>query len=150
VNGIEVLVTVGLVFWILLVLALLVALFYVVPAVRSARRQLAGYERLAAVLETRVGPLLDHAEKVADNAHYLSTALRSDIDGVGRALERTTESVDRIVEMTEERLSEINGLLQVVQEEAEDSFYSVAGLLRGLRGRRSRERLSRRRRRRLG
>ena len=45
---------------------------------------------------------------------------------------RAAESVERMVELTEDRVAEVNALLSVAIEEAEDTLVSTAGLLRGV------------------
>ena len=45
------------------------------------------------------------------------------------------ESTERMVELVEDRVTEVAALLEVVQEEAEETFLTTASLLRGLRGR---------------
>ena len=66
---------------------------------------------------------------------------------------RATTSVESMVELAEDRVSEINALLEVAVEEAEETFFSTAAIMRALRlgGRgRKRRRAPRAERRRLG
>jgi hypothetical protein len=84
-------------------------------------------------VEKRSRPILGQLEQAADNANYIATAVRSDTERVSQSLERATDSLSAIVELAEERAIEISGFLEVVQEEAEETFFSTASLLRGLR-----------------
>ena len=66
---------------------------------------------------------------------------------------RSATSVESMVELAEDRVSEINALLEVAVEEAEETFFSTAAIMRALRlgGRgRKRRRSPRAERRRLG
>ena len=46
-----------------------------------------------------------------------------------------TDSVERMLDVTEDRVSEVNALVTVAIEEAEDTFLSTAGILRAIGGR---------------
>ncbi|MFQ5889260.1 MAG: hypothetical protein ACE5JR_04310 [Gemmatimonadota bacterium] len=149
----DILITVSLILWILVCLGLIVALGSGLRFLQELRARRERYDRFFEVLERRVAPLLDRAEYVVDNTQYLSSVLRADVETVSRSVSRAARSADRIMEMAEERAAELNGLLEVVQEEAEETFLSTASLLRAIRGaRRRRKRLTRgeRVRRRLG
>lgn len=133
-NSFGILATIALVVWIVLALTLLAALAYVFPSVRRLQRLLPRLERLVRKLDRRAEPILVHLERSADNVEYVSTALRADVESIGEAVERGTRSVHRMLRMAEERASEINGFLEVVQEEAEETFVSTASALRAIRG----------------
>lgn len=130
---------IGLVLWVLVSLALLGSLAYALPVVRRLRRTLSRVDRLLDKSEPRIEPILTHLERSADNTDYITSAIRSDVESIGRTVEHASRSTRRMVEMAEERFSEINGFLEVVQEEAEDTFVSTASALRAIRGARSGE-----------
>ena len=125
---------IGLVLWIALSLALLVGLFLAVPAFRRINRVLNRLDRVLERADREMDPTLEHLRRAADNADYITSAVRTDVEAVGDTVERAAESTRRMLEMAEERAVEINGFLEVVQEEAEETFLSTASLLRALRG----------------
>ena len=146
----DVLVMVSLILWILIGLAVIVSVPLLLPRVMGAMRQLEQVEEVV----HRATPLLEQSERLLDQFSKISTSVADDIERVDRTVIRTTESVERMMELAEERVSEINALLEVAVEEAEETFFSTAAILRALRpGSRSRGRrrgLTRSERRRLG
>jgi hypothetical protein len=100
-------------------------------------------------------PLVERpsVKNTAENINYLSAAFRTDADEVGRTVRRATDTANSIIDSARDRTAEINGLLEVVQEEAESTFLNTASLLRGVRAtrpRRVRDEDDSERRRRLG
>ena len=130
---IEILTIISLVLWILLGSGMLLALVSLVPDLRRFVRSAARMESMMKDVEARSRPILGQLEQAADSANYIAAAVRSDTERVSRSLERATDSLTAIVELAEERAIEISGFLEVVQEEAEETFFSTASLLRGLR-----------------
>lgn len=126
----DTLVIVSLVLWILLSASLLVGLLYAAPSLLRLRELTDRMHRLTRTAEARLPPLLDQLERVAHNANSISSSLRDDMGTVGASVERTTRSLDRVVAMVEERASALTGLLEVIQQEAEDAFFSTASALR--------------------
>ncbi len=152
-QAIELLSVIGLILWIVLSLALATAAIWLLPSLRRFVNVTAGLERLLAEFGDRMRPAVNHIERAADNANYITAAVRADVARVSRTLDHAADALDGIVELAEERATEISGFLEVVQEEAEETFYTTASLIRGLRaGRRlvarreSRPRKRRRRR----
>ncbi len=146
----DVLVMVSLILWILIGLAVLVSVPLLVPRMLGAMRYL---ERLEDVMAHRATPLMEQTQQLLDQVGKITTVVADDVDRVDRTVIRTTESVERMLELAEDRVSEINALHEVAVEEAEETFFSTAGILRALRpGSRSRRRrgLTRSERRRLG
>lgn len=149
----DILVTVSLLLWILVCLAGLVFLIAALPTLRRLEVRMDRADRLMDLLDARLAPLLDRTERTMEDARYVAAVLRSDVDAASRAFGRAAGSVERMVEMAEERAVELNGLLKVAQEEAEETFLSTASLLRALRslgGGGRRPRLGQKLRRRLG
>src|SRR5262249_22978995 len=64
----------------------------------------------------------------------ISGTVRKDASTVSDTLEETSESVRHAVRLTEDRLHELNALLDVVQGEAEHLFVTAAAVVRGVRG----------------
>jgi predicted PurR-regulated permease PerM len=134
VEIIEVLGVIALVLWIALSLALIVGLFLAVPTLRRLRNLLARLDESLERSEGKIEPVMEHLRRSADNVDYVTTALRSDVETMGDTVEQAADTTLRMLERAEERASEIHGFLEVVQEEAEETFLSTASLLRALRG----------------
>lgn len=132
-SFIEILTIISLVLWILIAGGIILTLAALVPDIRRFLRAAGRVELMMKDVEQRSRPILGQLEQAADSANYIVTAVRSDTERVSQSLERATDSLTAIVELAEERAIEISGFLEVVQEEAEETFFSTASLLRGLR-----------------
>lgn len=138
----ETVVVIGMALWIAIALGILVLLFYIVALVRKARGPMDRVAGSVEELRERLQPVVRNAERASEDVNYIVSVLRTDAEAVGSTVRRVSEATDRMVEIVEERVAEIGGLLEVVQEEAEDTFYSTASLLRGVRrGREAADRL---------
>lgn len=125
---------IALAMWIALTVGFIAAIVRALPALRRFDDVVARVNRLLDITEGRLDPVLDRLGDVTDDVHFVTSSLRMDVQNVGRAVDRATGSVEEILAMAEERAAEINGLLAVVQEEAEETFLSTASVLRALRG----------------
>lgn len=134
-----VLTAIALILWIVVCLVVVGGLIYALPTLRSFSTLLQRMERVFARTEQDMEPVMEHLQNSADNMDYVTSAIRSDVEAVGDTVEQASRSTRRLLRMAEERATEINGFLEVVQEEAEDTFLSTASLLRALRGAGSRE-----------
>ena len=145
----DILVHSSLVLWIILGLGILLSIVFLVPRALSALRQ---FDEIGEVLVRRSDSILDRTDSLLEATHQITTTLANDVEAVDKTVIRATESIDRMVQLAEERVSDINALLEVAQEEAEETFFSTAAFLRTLRGGRSRkkQRVAKRERRRLG
>lgn len=138
----ETVVVIGMALWILVALGILVGLAQLIPLLRPLGRAAKALDGL----EERLAPLIRNAERASEDVNYIIASLRADVGHVGSTVGRVTEATERMVAMVEERVAEISGLLEVVQEEAEETFLSTASLLRGMRGGREAAEGERRRR----
>ncbi len=120
--------------WIVVTVGVMAALVRALPALRRFDGMVRRIDKILGVTEDRLEPVLEHLGDATDDMRFVTSSLRMDVQNVGRAVERATESVEEILAMAEERAAEINGLLAVVQEEAEETFVSTASVLRALRG----------------
>lgn len=117
-----------------LYLAVITLVIIAIPVFRDLRAWLKGADELHSLVRS-LRPTLTNA---AENINYLSAAFRSDADELGQTVRRATESANEIIDQARDRAAEINGFLEVVQEEAETTFLNTASLLRGVRAGRSR------------
>ena len=69
---------------------------------------------------------------IADNVDYITTSIRVDVQQVNQTLPRQPATQSSVA-LAEQRLNEFNALIQVVQQEAEDTFVSTASTVRGVR-----------------
>lgn len=134
----DILILTALIIWTLLGAGLIFALLTVGPQTRRTMREI---DRVADVVTNRALPVLEHSEEILEQLSRVSAVLVADVAVVDHTIIRAAESIERIVELAEERVSEVNALVSVAVEEAEETFLSTAGLLRALRlGRRKRKR----------
>lgn len=141
-DAIGVLTVIALVLWIVLSLTLLAGLVLAFPTLRRLSQLLQRMDRVFARTERDMEPVLDHLRKSVDNVDYVTSVVRSDLEAVGDTVEQAARSTRRMLRLAEERAVEINGFLEVVQEEAEETFFSTASLLSALRGSRGKDRRS--------
>lgn len=127
--NVETLQAIATVLSIALYVAVIVLVFIAVPAFRDLRAWLKGADELHSLVRS-LRPTLTNA---AENINYLSAAFRSDADELGQTVRRATASANEIIDQARDRAAEINGFLEVVQEEAESTFLNTASLLRGVR-----------------
>lgn len=133
----DLLVIIALILWILIGSGILVALVVFAPRLL---RTLAEIDALSHAVTNRLLPVLERSEGVVDQVGRLADAALADMELVDRTVVRATDSVERMLEVAEERVSDLNALLSVAFEEAEETFLSTAGLLRAVRGGRRRGR----------
>lgn len=139
-DPMQLLIITALVLWILFCLLLIASLVAALPTLRRLASLLQRTDRFLEQTDRELGPVLDHLRRSADDLDYITSAVRSDVESVGDTVEQATRTTRTLLELAEARAVEINGFLEVVQEEAEESFYSTASVLRALRGKGGRDR----------
>jgi uncharacterized protein YoxC len=111
------------------VIVLTVAL---VPAAWNFRKS---YKKVSDMLDKIYGdikPLMRHASAIADNVDYISTSIRVDVQQVSQTIAAVNQRLQDAVEGAEDRMKQLNALLDVVQEEAESAFVTTASTIRGV------------------
>jgi len=114
-------------------IALLLLAAFLIPAAWNFRKS---YQKASDMLDRIYGdinPIMRHASTIADNANYISTSIRVDIQQVRQTIAMANQKLVESVELAEDRIKELNALLAVVQEEAEGAFVSTASAIRGVR-----------------
>jgi uncharacterized protein YoxC len=104
-----------------------------VPAAWNFRKS---YKKTSEMLDKIYGdinPLMRHASAIADNVDYISTAIRVDIQQVSQTVAAVNQRLQKATVAAEERINQLNALLDVVQEEAESAFVTTASTIRGVR-----------------
>ncbi|HET7583297.1 MAG TPA: hypothetical protein VFK13_00175 [Gemmatimonadaceae bacterium] len=118
---------------IVLALALIALLVLLLLAAQRLRSALGDAQAMLSRLEARVDPVIRHATTAAEHAGYITAAVRADVDRVSETVEDATDRVRRGLDAVEHRAAELDAFLQVVQEEAEDTFVAAAASVRGMR-----------------
>lgn len=126
----EILVHVALIVWTLIGLGALISAAIVGPQLLRTMREV---DDMADIVKHRALPALEQSHDILDQLSRVSTALADDFEIVDHTIIRAAESVERMVELTEDRVAEMNALLSVAIEEAEDTLITTGGLIRGVR-----------------
>jgi uncharacterized protein YoxC len=111
------------------VIVLTVAL---VPAAWNFRKS---YKKISDMLDKIYGdvnPLMRHASAIADNVDYITTSIRVDVQQVSQTVAAVNQRLQEAIASAEDRMNELNALLDVVQEEAESAFLTTASTIRGV------------------
>ena len=117
----------------LMTIALLVLAIALVPAAWNFRKSYAKVSDLLDRVYGDINPIMRHASAIADNVNYVTTSVRTDIQQVNATIAAANQRLQQAVDITEQRLSEFNALLAVVQQEAESMFVATASTVRGVR-----------------
>jgi uncharacterized protein YoxC len=116
-----------------LTLAFLVLTVALVPAAWNFRKSYARINELLDRVYGDINPIMRHTSSIADNVNYITTSIRVDVQQINQTIASANARLTQAIAMTEDRLREVNALLTVVQEEAEDMFVSTASTMRGVR-----------------
>ena len=103
-----------------------------VPAAWNFRKS---YKKVSEMLDKIYGdinPLMRHASAIADNVDYITTSIRVDVQQVSQTVAAVNQSLQEAVAGAEDRMKQLNALLDVVQEEAESAFVTTASTIRGV------------------
>jgi methyl-accepting chemotaxis protein len=135
----------SLILWCLFGTGLIVSLLLIVPKILRAFAEL---DRFADLFANRMLPIMERVDGAAQDISKITDAAMSGVERLDETVDHVTDSVDRMLGIAEDRVSEANALVSVALEEAEQTFLSTAGLLSAVRdGFGSRERKKRKRRR---
>ena len=103
-----------------------------VPAAWNFRKS---YKKISDMLDKIYGdvnPLMRHASAIADNVDYITTSIRVDVQQVSQTVAAVNQRLQDAVSGAEDRMQQLNALLDVVQEEAESAFVTTASTIRGV------------------
>lgn len=117
----------------LMTLTLLALTIALVPAAWNFRKS---HKKVSALMDRVYGdinPIVRHLSTIADNVDYITTSIRVDVQQVNQTIAAANQRLNHAVALAEQRLNEFNALIQVVQQEAEDTFVSTASTVRGVR-----------------
>jgi len=98
--------------------------------VRDLRRSVPDLRRLTEQLSQDGKPILSSLRTLVDDAGKAVSVVRSEIDGVAKTSKGLRERVEHAAESVEDRLQDLDALLDVVQEEVEDVALDIAAAMR--------------------
>jgi uncharacterized protein YoxC len=117
----------------LLTLAFIALAAAVIPAAWNFRQS---YKKISDLLDrvyADVNPIAHHASRIAENVDYVSTAIRADVQRASALVTDAERRLQRAVARAEARAKELEALIEVAQEEAEETFVTAASTFRGVR-----------------
>jgi uncharacterized protein YoxC len=117
---------------IVIALAILLVALAIIPAAWYARKIYGVIDEVLRRMRQDAQPIVKHAEGAMDNVHYVTAAVRGDIERVQRIIDDAQTRLNRSTTQAEHRIREFNALLKVMQEEAEDLFVGTASAMRGV------------------
>jgi uncharacterized protein YoxC len=116
----------------IMTISIIVLTVALVPAAWNFRKS---YKKVSEMLDKVYGdinPLMRHASAIADNVDYISTAIRVDVQQVSQTVAAVNQRLQQAASSAEDRIKQLNALLDVVQEEAESAFVTTASTIRGV------------------
>ena len=126
----DILIHAALIVWTLIGLGALIGMTVVGPQLLKTMRQM---DDMADIVKNEALPTLEHSQRVLAQLSLISTTLVDDLEVVDHTIIRAAESVERMLELTEDRVAEVNALASVAIEEAEDTLVSAASIVRAVR-----------------
>jgi hypothetical protein len=118
---------------IVIALALLLLGALAIGSALAARRAYVKALRQLEKLRIDLDPLLKGANRVGENVARITATAREEAERVQKGLAAAQARVEAAADAAETRVGELNALLDVVQEEAEELFIGTAATLRGAR-----------------
>jgi uncharacterized protein YoxC len=116
----------------LLTITIMILAVALIPAAWNFRKS---YKKVSDMLDKVYGdinPLMRHASAIADNIDYITTSIRVDVQQVSQTVAAVNQRLQQATQSAENRINELNALLDVVQEEAESAFVATASTIRGV------------------
>lgn len=103
-----------------------------IPAALNVRKT---HKKISDTLDRIYGdinPIMRHASSITDNLDYITTSLRVDVQQVNQAVASTNQKLLKAAELAEDRINELNALLEVAQEEIEAVFIASVSTIKGV------------------
>lgn len=113
----------------LTVLALAAAL---IPAALNVRKTQRKISDMLDRIYGDVNPIMRHVSSITDNVDYISTSLRVDVQQVNQVVASTNQKLLKAAELAEDRINELNALLEVAQQEIEAVFVASVSTIKGV------------------
>jgi uncharacterized protein YoxC len=97
---------------------------------RDVRALMRTVDRTVDHLDRDARPALDSARKLVDDASQLVSTVRSETDGIVHSSKDVRKRLEQLINRTEDRLHDLDALIDVVQTEVEETALDVAAALR--------------------
>jgi uncharacterized protein YoxC len=114
-------------------LALAVLSVVAIPALWRFRKTYRKADQLLERVYADITPIMHNANVISENVNYVTTAIREDMRKVTDTIEDANARIRQALDATEQRVRELQALLDVAQEETEDLFVDTASTVRGIR-----------------
>ncbi|MDH3457989.1 MAG: hypothetical protein OER90_14215 [Gemmatimonadota bacterium] len=99
-------------------------------SLRQMRGMRAVIERAANILDFEARPALQSAKTLVDDAGKVVTSFRAEAESIAGSTRDVRERLEHLVDRTEERLQDLDSLIDVVQYEVEETALDIAAALR--------------------
>ena len=103
-----------------------------IPAALNVRKT---HKKISDTLDRIYGdinPIMRHASSITDNLDYITTSLRVDVQQLNQTVGSANQKLLKAAELAEDRINELNALLEVAQEEIESVFVASVSTLKGV------------------
>jgi len=104
-----------------------IATFFLFSELRRAVRTL---ERFGDALQREVLPAIQSVRGISEQATLITTKIRTEVEGLVETSQDLRSRVARAADATEDRLNDLEALVDVLYEEVEDTALDVAAALR--------------------
>lgn len=118
---------------IVIAVALVAIAIPLIPAAWNSRKTYRRVDRIVTRVERDLDPLLSRAEGIVDNVSYVTGSIRSEVESFRGTIQESQRRLDHAARAAEQRISDFNAFLEIVQEEAEDLFIDTASTIHGVR-----------------
>lgn len=78
-------------------------------------------------------PVLDRARAIGENLNFMVMSVRKEIDRVAETIALANDRLEDVLESAEDRVQDLGALVDVVQDEVEDTLITASSALRGIR-----------------
>jgi uncharacterized protein YoxC len=114
----------------IIAVAVILAGITVVMTLNEFRTLAQSVQRVAELLERDARPTLDSARRLVDDVQHVVSSVRREADDIVDSSQDVRERMQRLLQRTEERLQDLDALIDVVQYEVEETALDVAAALR--------------------
>ncbi|MEX2325567.1 MAG: hypothetical protein WD553_02140 [Gemmatimonadaceae bacterium] len=115
-----------------LTLAILALAAALIPAALNVRKTQKKISDMLDRIYGDINPIMRHASSITDNLDYISTSLRVDVQQVNQTVASANQKLLKAAELAEDRINELNALLEVAQEEIEAVFVASVSTIKGV------------------
>jgi uncharacterized protein YoxC len=111
----------------LVVVGLVVAMLIVLRRVTALS---ASMTRVLETVERDARPTIESVRRTAEEANRLGVAIRTEVEGFAGTSQRLRDRVERTSRALEERFSDLETLLDILQDEVEETALDLAAVMR--------------------